>query len=348
MDEIETMGVYDGLRKKIIVPKTTVGKEGSTSSRNISNTELAWAAGFFEAEGGVDIKKRKGNCYSVHASATNCDREMLLKLVPTFRGKIYPKRSIDERAVAQKQGWMMHISASIALRFFKSILPYMSPSSKRKQVELAICFQEKLLHPHSGHRRIGEAEISERHQCMISLRSLKHEDSSECPHADVVTVVDDTDVAWAAGFFEGEGGVDVAKRPSGDYLVKATASNCDSSMLAKISQLFGGGVYPKRKRKDLEDKRRSSWTWEIAADMAYRFYSAILPYTSLSLKRKQIELALEFQEKVIHPHGYSTVISAEEKAVRERYRVEVVKLKHVGEVPTQELINVKACRLRVA
>lgn len=148
-------------------------------------------------------------------------------------------------------------------------------------------------------------------------------------------MTNNTDLAWAAGFFEGEGSVDIKKRPDNNYLIRVSASNCVSAYLRRLSLMFGGKVYP-RKDVDMRAKtqKRHKWTWEIGADMAYRFLGAIFPYMSSSGKIEEAKLAMEFQEHLI-----GVPITLEVTRKREELWGKIREIKHREDVPTKELID---------
>jgi len=147
---------------------------------------------------------------------------------------------------------------------------------------------------------------------------------------------DPTHLAWAAGFFEGEGSVDIKRRPNNNFLIRTSATNCVSAYLYRLSFLFGGNVYPKNSiDKRAKSQKRHRWCWEIGANKAYLFLEAILPYMTEAGKIEEVKLAMKFQEELI---GVDLTPDVLEK--REELWSKIRELRHEDDVPVKELMNV--------
>jgi hypothetical protein len=107
------------------------------------------------------------------------------------------------------------------------------------------------------------------------------------------------DLIYAAGFFDGEGCIGIweggsykgRKTPSLVMVINVTGTN--ELSIAWWKSTFGVGRIYKIPRKHRKDNWSDSWKWLCDARQARSVLEQILPY--LKLKRREAELALEFQ-----------------------------------------------------
>lgn len=101
-------------------------------------------------------------------------------------------------------------------------------------------------------------------------------------------------LAWAAGFFDGEGCVLVSERNNHKvFQLFVSITQQDPAALHLLKQRFGGNVTPdKTAAKGYERKKGSilCWRWKSTSSVAYEFLKAIQPY--VVVKADQVELAL--------------------------------------------------------
>ena len=108
----------------------------------------------------------------------------------------------------------------------------------------------------------------------------------------------ETDLAWAAGFIDGEGTVYISpertKHPMG---LRLLASQTVEKPLRKLQSLFGGGnVYLRNDTR--KETYRPLWTWQLSGTLAKAALKAMLPY--LTVKSQQAAIALNFP---VRPQG---------------------------------------------
>lgn len=116
-------------------------------------------------------------------------------------------------------------------------------------------------------------------------------------HMDTVT---SEDLAYIAGFFDGEGCIIISMGK--DYnRIETTVCNTKDITLYWLQSIFGGCV---SKRISKNPKRKDVYVWATVSRVAGRFLSIIQPY--LKLKYEQAELALEFQRSQGRPNGKYT------------------------------------------
>jgi hypothetical protein len=106
-------------------------------------------------------------------------------------------------------------------------------------------------------------------------------------------------LAWAAGFFDGEGCVFVSERKNQTlYQLFTTVTQQDPAALHLLKQRFGGNVTPdKTASSDSYNRKKGAtlvWRWKATSVEAKEFLQAISPY--VVVKAEQVRAALEFPE----------------------------------------------------
>jgi hypothetical protein len=117
------------------------------------------------------------------------------------------------------------------------------------------------------------------------------------------------DIRYAAGLFDGEGYVRVARwaKPNSHHVRYQVIAGIGMTYLPVIEALrdqFGGSL--NENRHDLRNpKARIQFTWHIASQTAASFFRKIVPH--LLVKRDEVQLALELQDsidKYVHKLGH--------------------------------------------
>lgn len=117
-------------------------------------------------------------------------------------------------------------------------------------------------------------------------------------------MISETELAWVAGFSDGEAYIGVEKRkPRGqhkspEYLPTIEIANTNQGVVKFLRDLFGGRVQPDLKRKPSE---KQAYKWAIHSKQAVHVLKELCPY--LRLKQKQVELVLELAEGIGHFYG---------------------------------------------
>ena len=99
------------------------------------------------------------------------------------------------------------------------------------------------------------------------------------------------DLAWAAGFFEGEGSVRISKpalRNWGSLCVDIP--NTDESLVRFFGQ-WGGSVH----FHPQQGRRRAYWRWRVSSRQAAAFLAEIRPYVRSERVLAKIDHGLAFQ-----------------------------------------------------
>jgi len=117
-----------------------------------------------------------------------------------------------------------------------------------------------------------------------------------------------TKVAWAAGFFDGEGCIVIRKKlkrkadpehPHNHFLF-VHVSNTQRAPLDEFVALWGGGIVINHRRS--EANSRPCWRWQSSTRQAAAALRDMLPY--LVVKREEAEVALAFQERRVPPGAF--------------------------------------------
>lgn len=102
-----------------------------------------------------------------------------------------------------------------------------------------------------------------------------------------------TDLAWAAGFFDGEGSVEFRRRKptptrnSSEWHLKVRIANTHYPSIVRVHQIFGFGHIQTALR---EKPRKTAYYWCATTKLAETALALIQPY--LITKREQVDVAL--------------------------------------------------------
>lgn len=130
-------------------------------------------------------------------------------------------------------------------------------------------------------------------------------------------MMDNTKLAYFAGFFDGEGSIGIGQHKSKSCLrghsneLMVQVSNIWKSVIEEHKRIFGGSIVPVRD----SDRTIILWRWTVGAKKAHRFLMAIYPY--LDVKRSQAQIAIDFQQNKRHRGSLSNIEYAKEKEQRE-------------------------------
>ena len=123
--------------------------------------------------------------------------------------------------------------------------------------------------------------------------------------------VPDVDKAYAAGFFDGEGGIQITPpRKAKGFSLHGSAAQSERNVLDWFSMTWGGSV-------GLHGRAGVS-VWRIHSAAAGRFLTDIEPY--LCVKRQQAQLAIAFQSGLRIGKRLTPEHIAECEALREHLR----------------------------
>lgn len=128
-------------------------------------------------------------------------------------------------------------------------------------------------------------------------------------------------LAWAAGFFDGEGCVliELSKekrcRHGHRTSLHATVTQTSLPCLEKYLEAFGGGIATSRSKTPNGRRWAVQYRWSVRNEKAAAFLEAILPY--VVVKKEQIETALKYPMKSSDGRKYGSATNPIPDAVME-------------------------------
>lgn len=272
--------------------------------------DLAYAAGFFDAEGSVSIGKWKQKSmiaprYSLCVGLVSANKLVLNWFKDSFGGSVYRHSKKDECFHWSTQ-------ANIAANFLRKIIPYLR--IKKFQTKLALQFQKEI-RKNNKFRRITEEALRYREQLRNRISFLNY---YHCG----VELTNKCQIAYIAGLFDGDGSICIAiwiqKNPrfSPVYYLKIDIGSVEESIISWLKENLGGHSC----------FNKVCFIWEIKRKGAEKILQRILPY--LRIKNSQAELALQFQEEENKRRSQGKRLTAEILERREKFRQEMKALNH--------------------
>lgn len=125
--------------------------------------------------------------------------------------------------------------------------------------------------------------------------------SHSVKQAKVMSVPTREDLAYAAGFFDGEGHICIsfatARKCRGHsydrYMLSVSMSQNDPVALQWLAARFGGNVRQLKASRGYDKKIYRRWDWSLACQNAMEFLLLLRPF--LMVKGEQADIAIEFQ-----------------------------------------------------
>lgn len=121
-------------------------------------------------------------------------------------------------------------------------------------------------------------------------------------------------LVWLAGFFDGEGCVQINRTREGNYRLFVQLSQNRRSILEEVQTEFGGAIY--------ESTR--AWFWHLTGVPAWDFLQEVRPY--LRIKGPQVAVAEEFMATFAHTRS-GVRVPGEIKLLRSRLHKQIHDLK---------------------
>lgn len=140
-------------------------------------------------------------------------------------------------------------------------------------------------------------------------------------------MANDLDLAWAAGFLDGEGCIGVYGRTDhkGSFSLRMSAAQVAEEPLLQLQAILGGKIRSVAPRNN----QRRSFIWEIHQREAADALRRLIPY--FRFKGEQARLAVEFLDRVPRRgDGAVPRVTAEEWAMRESLANQIRDLKWVA------------------
>lgn len=110
------------------------------------------------------------------------------------------------------------------------------------------------------------------------------------------------DVAWAAGFFDGEGYVTIQRRVSKykdkvyhSHYLRIGINHVNPAPLFEMQRIFGGNVIKQNPEK-VVGNRKQRHTWHLSCTKAAEVLKQLMPY--FKNKQNAAEIGLELQNSI--------------------------------------------------
>lgn len=140
------------------------------------------------------------------------------------------------------------------------------------------------------------------------INRLKKQETDEINYKNI----DNTILAYVAGLLDGEGSIGISLKKKGTvyirkkgytrktdkYSLHIQIGNTNRKVIEWLKDIFGG-QFQIVKHKDCRGEK--FFAWHLYTNKAYNLLNCILPY--MKIKRKQCELAVEFQKEIIKFKG---------------------------------------------
>ena len=140
----------------------------------------------------------------------------------------------------------------------------------------------------------------------------------------------EVDLAWAAGFFDGEGCVHLTRRQRKkskniEYELRLSIAQAVKLPLEKWEILFGGQITIINPKNEIN----KFFIWQVSSLDTLKILKLLEPY--LILKKEQANVALEF-EKLYIGKGNRNKLTEENINKRQALYLRLKELKHKGKV----------------
>ncbi len=138
------------------------------------------------------------------------------------------------------------------------------------------------------------------------------------------------ELSWAAGFFDGEGYVNIQRRHQkykgksyrGHYL-RVGINHVAPEPLLEMQRLFGGTI-KKQSEHSIVGNRKARHRWVTSSYNAQKALIKMLPY--MKNKNKVAKLGIDFQDECLGDINKRPRISEENLEKREWYKTEITRL----------------------
>lgn len=134
-----------------------------------------------------------------------------------------------------------------------------------------------------------------------------------------------TKIAYAAGFFDGEGHIRIQRHSSrGSYMLSVSAVQATEFPLPLFVELFGGTI--KRRLLPYRNTIRQLFTWQVSSKAAENALKLMMPY--LIAKLDEAQLALEFRSTFRPQYGDRSKNPPELEERRKSMMIELQQMRH--------------------
>jgi hypothetical protein len=291
----------------------------------ITNTELAYAAGYIDGDGCFNISKylRKYRAYII-ISSTN--KNVLDWFKENFGGGISSPKKIILGRERHKPVYYFVMAKKQGVVFTKSIIRFLVEKSEEAKVFIAYC---------------GSINHEERLEYIDKINTLKNSINlvsknlmEEFLRSKNTINPTEEDFAYFAGFIDAECCFYIAKyrpknRPNDTYKISLSCNNSKTPIFKWLLQRFGGSIrFINRNSKD--PKQRDQLVWSISCRALANIINRIHPF--LKHKKPVCEELIKFYATTIPRYkvarkteefrrSYAKILEERERIVHEVHRL---------------------------
>jgi hypothetical protein len=169
---------------------------------------------------------------------------------------------------------------------------------------------------------------------------------------EITEQLDSNWLAWAAGFIDGEGSIQIARsrKPKPEAVAKKRlwnpqiylymrANQVDPRPLERLRDMFGGSLMLRQPRKTGAIKgQQPQWVWTVSGPMAYAAVKLMRPW--FMVKGERADIAMSFHElcyaspgantRCLRPNGSPGRLTDEQVALRQDFYLQMQALQMKG------------------
>jgi hypothetical protein len=267
----------------------------------ITNTMLAYIAGFFDGEGCITayLRSNSGRRCTINCIITQKTRGVLDLIKSYFGGYICEERGGSSNKDNNKI-YKLHFSPLASIGLLKAISPYLIV--KKQEAQIAVEYHElRMNNKLRGEDYYYLSDSSKKHE-LNTVKILHKLKEQQRPQALLIPAQNESEtMAYVAGIFDAEGCVSIFKREkqqgkykSIDHHVICTVTQELQLLVKYMQSLFSGIVYISCRRKSNDGKIiRNVYRWSVSHKKALKFLEKVENY--LIIKKPQAELGIQLQ-----------------------------------------------------
>lgn len=107
-------------------------------------------------------------------------------------------------------------------------------------------------------------------------------------------VINEVDLGWVAGFFQGEGSISLSVNGQGYFIGNIGAYQKEKEPLSLVQSYFGGKIRLKHNRGGFVEGGVDIWEWQLYGKSALPFLKAILPHVHSARMKEEISVYCKF------------------------------------------------------
>jgi len=284
-------------------------EEEKEENKEIVEEDLAYGAGFFDGDGNIYVRKRKGkkeiwnSTYSIATSIGNTNKDVIIWLKDKFGGGI---RNHIKQKDYHKQAYQWRISDKKSYNFLKLVYPYLI--LKKYQAKLSIEFYEYMKNNGKyicGGKKLTEYDLFKREEYRNLILSFSGDGENFKTKTEISSNEYENNIfmSYCAGIIDSEGCITISRNS-----VIVAVANTDPIIIEWLKSNFGGFITIHKSKKI---KHKDAYFWTLKCANSLNFLYKILPY--LKIKSEQAKICIELQKMKVNQAGIKITDERNEK-----------------------------------